>query len=134
MRESEEMLKTVQWSRDLQVARSLQAVRRCTRVKHVEKLNCHASCSTTEQKVQSSHLVISWIGLATQSSHGAKSPVHSVMEKLTLHITFSLQYKYPFYPQNIESFQREFWERNPRENQDWLIHNFYIVTFQIPQL
>ena len=50
-------------------------------------------------------------------------------KKLTLHIPFSLQYKYPLYPQNIESFQREFWERNPREKQDWRIHNLYVVTF-----
>ena len=86
------------------VARGLQAARRCTRVKHVEKLNRHASCSTTEQKVQSGHSVSLWLGLANQSSNEAKSPIHSVMEKLTLHIPFSLQYKYPLYPRNIESF------------------------------
>ena len=55
-------------------------------------------------------------------------------EKMTLHIPFSLQYKYPIYPRNVESFQKEFWERNPREKQDWLIHNLYIMTLQIPQL
>ena len=117
-----------------QVARDLQATRRCTRVKHVEKLNRHASYSTTGQKVQTGHAVSSQLGLTTQSSHEAKSPVHSIMEKLTLHIPFSLQYKYPLYPRNIESFQREFWKRNPREKQDWLIHNLYIMTLQIPQL
>ena len=128
MRECEEMLKTVQWSKDL------QATRRCTRVKHVEKLNCLASYSTTGQKVQSGHSVISWLGLATQSSREAKSPIHFVIEKLTLRIPFSLQYKYPLYPRNVENFQREFWERNPKDKQDWLIHNLYIVTIQIPQL
>ena len=40
----------------------------------------------------------------------------------------------PLYPRNIESFQREFWERNPREKQDWLIHNLHIKTLQIPLL
>ena len=134
MRECEEMLKIVQWSKDSQVARSLQAARRCTWVKHAEKLNRHASYSTIRQKVQTGHSVSSWLGLAIQSSHEAKSPVHSITEKLTLRIPFSLQYKYPLYSQNIESFQREFWERNPREKQDWLIHNLYIVTLQIPQL
>ena len=128
------MLKTVQWSRDSQVARSLQAIRWCTRVKHAKKLNLHASYSTTGQKVQTSHSVSSRLELSTQSSHKAKSPVHSVMEKLTIRILFSLQYKYLLYPRNIESFQREFWERNPREKQNWLIHNLYIVTLQIPQL
>ena len=97
------------------VACGLQAARRCTRVKHAEKLNCHASCSTIGQKVQTGHSVSSWLGLVTQSSREAKSPVHYVMEKLTLCIPFSLQYKYPLYPWNIENFQREFWERNPRE-------------------
>ena len=97
------------------LACGLQAVRRCTRVKHAEKLNRHASCSTARQKVQSGHSVGSWLGLMIQSSYEAKSPVHSVMEKLTLRIPFSLQYKYPLYPWNIESFQREFWERNLRE-------------------
>ena len=29
-------------------------------------------------------------------------------EKMTLRIHFSLQYKYPLYPQNVESFLREF--------------------------
>ena len=40
----------------------------------------------------------------------------------------------PLYPQNVESFQREFWERNPREKQDWFIHNLHIETLQIPLL
>ena len=88
----------------LRVARGLQAAKRCTRVKHAEKLNRHASYSTTGQKVQTGHSVSSRLGLATQSSREAKSPVHSVMEKLTIRIPFSLQYKYPLYPRNIESF------------------------------
>ena len=40
----------------------------------------------------------------------------------------------PLYPRNIESFQREFWERNPKEKQDWFIHNLHIETLQIPLL
>ena len=115
-------------------SRGLQVTKRCTQVKHAEKLNCHASCSTTWQKVQTGHSVSSRLELATQSSHETKPPVHSIMEKLTLCIPFSLQYKCPLYPWNIESFQREFWERNPREKQDWFIHNFYIETLHIPLL
>ena len=107
------------------VACGLQAARRCTRVKHAENLNRHDSFSTTRQKFQTGHSVSSRLGLTTQSSRKAKSLVHSVMEKLTLRIPFSLQYKYPLYPRNIDSFQREFWERNPREKQDWLIHNLH---------
>ena len=90
------------------MARGLQAAKRCIQVKHAEKLNHYASCSTIGQKVQSGHSVISRLGLATQSSGKAKSPVHSVIEKQTLRIPFLLQYKYPLYPQNVENFQREF--------------------------
>ena len=64
----------------LWVARDWQAARWCTRVKHVEKLNHHAIYSTTGQKVQTGHSVNSRLGLATQSSHEAKSPVHSVLK------------------------------------------------------
>ena len=40
----------------------------------------------------------------------------------------------PLYPRNVKSFQRDFWERNPREKQDWFIHNLHIKTLQIPLL
>ena len=50
------------------VARDWQAARGCKRVKHTEKLNHHASCSTTRQKVQTGHSVSSQLELATQSS------------------------------------------------------------------
>ena len=86
----------------------MQATRRCTQVKHTEKLNRYASCSTTGQKFQIGHSVSSQLGLMTQSIREAKSSVHYVMEKLTLCILFSLQYKYPLYPQKIESFRKKF--------------------------
>ena len=82
--------------------------------------------------------------LAILFARGLNSQLNQVMrpslqpalfwKNLTLHIPFSLQYKYPLYPQNVESFQREYWERNPREKQDWLIHNLYIKSLQIPLL
>ena len=40
----------------------------------------------------------------------------------------------PLYPRNVESFQREFWVRNPKEKQDWFFHNLHIETLQIPLL
>ena len=40
----------------------------------------------------------------------------------------------PLFPRNVESFQREFWERNLKEKQDWFIHNLHIETLQIPLL
>ena len=88
MRECEEMLKIVQRSRDLRldfagsswVARGLQAIRSCTHAKHAEKLNRHASYSTTGQKVKSGHLVTSRLELAAQSSREAKLPASSVLK------------------------------------------------------
>ena len=67
-----------------QVASGLQAARSYTRAKHAEKLNRHASCSTTGQKVQSGHSVTSQLELMAQSSCEAKPPASSVLKKLTL--------------------------------------------------
>ena len=97
-------------------------------------MDSHANWSIIGQKVQSGNFVCSQLELATQSSREAKSPTNSILKNLTLCILFSLQYKYPLYPRNVESFQREYWERNPREKQDWLIHNLHIETLQIPLL
>ena len=99
-----------------------------------QKLKRHASWSTTGQKVQTGRSVTLWLELATQSSRESKPPASSILKNLTLRIPFSLQYKYPLYPRNVESFQREFWERNLREKQDWLIPNLHIETLQIPLL
>ena len=86
----------------------LQATRRCTRAKHAKKLKRHASWSTIGQKVQTGNLVSSRLELATQLSREAKSPASSVWEKMTLRILNTHKYKYPSYPRNIESFQREY--------------------------
>ena len=85
-------------------SRGLEVAKGCTRVKHAEELNSHASWSTIRQKVQSGHSVSLWLGLATQSSREAESPVHSIWEKLTLCIPYTHQYKYLLYPRNVESF------------------------------
>ena len=99
-----------------------------------QKLKHHASWSTIGQKVQTDRSVTSRLELTTQSSHESKLLANSVLKNLTLCIAFSPQYKYPLYPRNVESFRREYWERNPREKQDWLIHNLHIETLQIPLL
>ena len=80
-----------------------------------QKLKRHASWSTTGQNKTTSHSVTSRLELATQSSRKAKSRASPVLKNLTLHIPFSPQYKYPFYPRKKESFQREFWERETLE-------------------
>ena len=93
-----------------------QAAKSCTLANHAEKLKRHANWSITGQKVQTGHSVSSWLELSAQSSRETKPPASSVLEKLTLRIPNTHKYKYPTYPRNIESFQREYWERNPREN------------------
>ena len=90
------------------IAHGLQAARSCTCAKHAEKLKRHASWSTTGQIVQTGHLVSSRLELTAQSSREAKPPASSVLEKLTLRIPNTHKYKYPSYPRNIESFQREY--------------------------
>ena len=62
------------------------------------------------------------------------SSVHPVLLKND----FSYSFLYPtiniLIPRNVEIFQREFWEINPREQQDWFIHNFIRLILQIPLL
>ena len=91
-----------------------------------QKLKRYASWSTTVQNRTTSRSVTSRLELATQSSREAKPRASPILKNLTLHIPFSPQYKYPLYPWKKESFQREFWERNPRVKQDWFIHNLHI--------
>ena len=114
------------------VAHGLQVARSYIHAKYAEKQNRHASYSITRQKVQFGRSVTSRLEFAAQSSRETKPPANSVLEKLTLHISNTYKYKYPLYPQTVESFQREYWERNPREKQDWLIPNLHIETLQIP--
>ena len=132
------MLKIMQGCRDSRldsrVTCDWQAAKVGTRVKHVEKPKGHASYFTTGQKSQAGQAVSSRLELAIQPSHEAKSPDHPVWEKLTFHISSHLTIYRPLYPRNVKSFQREFWERNPREKQDWFIHNVHIETLQIPLL
>ena len=84
-----------------------------------QKLKHHASWSTTRQNRTTSRSIISQLELMTQSSREAKLRASPILKNLTLRIPFSPQYKYPFYPRKKKSFQREFWEENPREKQDW---------------
>ena len=116
------------------VARCLQATRMLHTCQACQKLKSHASCCTTGQKSQAGQAICSWLELATQPSREVKSSEHLVWEKLTFHIPSHLTIYIPLYPKFWENLQREFWERNPREKQNWLIHNLHIETLQIPQL
>ena len=132
------MLKIVRGCRDSRldsrVTRNWQAAKVGTCVEHVGELKSYASCCTTGQKSQAGQAVSLRPELATQPSHEAKSPNHPIWKKLTFHIPSHLTIYRPLYPRNVESFQRELWERNPREKQDWFIRNLHIETLQIPLL
>ena len=93
------------------VIRGLHVARRCTQVKHAEKLKHRASCSTTGQKIQIDHSVSSWFGLATQSSREAKSPVHSIMKIIDSSYSFLTPVQIPLIPTKY----RELPERILRE-------------------
>ena len=138
MRECEEKFRSIHSTRTCdwisRVACGWQVAKRDTRVKHARELKSHASCCTTGQKSQVGQTVSSRLELVTQSNCKAKSLDHFVWKKLTFRIPNTHQYKYPLYPRIVESFQREFWERNPREKQDWLIHNLHHLILQIPLL
>ena len=116
------------------MTRDWQAAKVGTHVKHAGELKSHASYCTTGQNSQAGQAVSSRLELATQPSREAKSPDHPVWEKLTFHIPSHPTIYRPLYPRNVKSFQREFWERNPREKQDWFIDNLHIETLQIPLL
>ena len=99
------MLKTVQCSRD-----SRLDLTGGSRLASRQKLHTHRACRGVEQscqlehyrtKIQIGHSVSSRLELATQSSREVKSAANLVLEKLTLRIPFSHQYKYPSFPQNM---------------------------------
>ena len=115
-------------------AHGLQAARMLHTCQTCQKLKSRTSYCTTGQKSQAGQAVCSRLELATQPSHEVKSSEHPVWEKLTFHIPSHPTIYILLYPRFWESFQREFWERNPREKQDWLIHNLHIETLQIPLL
>ena len=120
MRECEELFKFVQRSRDswldLTGGSRLQAARMMHTCQACQKLKRHASCCTTGQKSQADQAVCSRLKLATQPSCEVKSPEHTVWENMTFHIPSHPTIYIPLYPRFRESFQREFCERNPREN------------------
>ena len=102
------MLKTVHWSRD-----SRLGLAGGSRLASRQKLHTRRACKGAEQscqlehyrtKIQTGHSANSRLELATQSSREVKSPASPVLEKLTIRIPFSHQYKYPSFPQNMGGY------------------------------
>ena len=110
-------------TRGLQAAKMLHTCQAC------QKLKSRTSYCTIGQKSQAGQAVCSRLELATQPSCEVKLPEHPIWEKLTFDIPSHPTIYIPLYTRFWESFQREFWERNPKEKQDWLIHNLYLRDF-----
>ena len=83
------------------VARGLKAAKSCIGAEHAGELNSHASWSTTGQKSRLSIKLAR--GLHSRLSQVARSSRQPALflEKLTLRIPFSHQYKYPSFTQNM---------------------------------
>ena len=112
----------------------LKIVQGCSDSRLASRQSWHTceACRGAEESCQLLHYRTKVLELATQPNREAKSPDHPVWGKLTFRIPSYPTIYRPLYPRYLESFQREFWERNPREKQDWFIHNHHIETLQIP--
>ena len=101
-------------------ARGLQAAKSCTRAEHAGELNSQATWSTTRQK---SRLAIKLArGLNSRLSQVARSSHQPALflEKLTLCIPFSHQYKYPSFPQNMCGHFHGFSPTKPKTHAVWV--------------
>ena len=104
---------------------------------HVPSMpKAEASCQlfTTGQKFQADQAVCSRLELATQPSREVKSLEHLVWQNMTFHIPSHPTIYIHLYPRFRESFQREFCERNPKENKIDSSKIFTQGTLQIPLL
>ena len=92
------------------------------------------------KKIQTGHLASSRLELATQLSREVKLPASPVLEKLTLCIPFSHQYKYPSFPQNMCNYSerkilREVSSKHPPNQRELLIlREKSLQSFLIPSL
>ena len=98
-----------------QVARGCKPPNWNTRVKHARSWSVTLAVHY-RTKVPAGQAVCSRLELATQPSRKVKPPEHPVWQNMTFHIPSHPTIYIPLYPGFRESFLREFWERNPREN------------------
>ena len=134
------MLKSVQekqrlviGSRGWLTAASCQKLLTC---QTCQKLKRHASWSIIGQNRTTGCLVTSRLELTTQSSREAKLQASPVLKNLTLHIPFSPQYKYPFYPErkraSRENFERETLEKNKIDSSPIFIKKLFKFLNSLP--
>ena len=89
---------------------------------------------TTRRKFQAGQAVCSRLELPTQPSREVKPPEHPIWQNMTFYIPSHPTIYIPLYPRFRESFQREFYEKNPRENKIDSSTIFTQKTLQIPLL
>ena len=80
-------------------------------IEHVPSMpEVEASCQLKHYRTKSTDWPFNYLAAGTRDSIKPRVQATSELcfKNLTLHIPFSLQYKYPLYPQNVESFQREY--------------------------
>ena len=76
-------------------------------VEHVPSMpEVEASCQLEHYMTKSTDWPFSYLAAGTRDS--VKPLARFVLKNLNFRIPFSLQYKYPLYPRNVESFQREY--------------------------
>lgn len=120
------LLKSVQENRESRVDSRLQAARSSTRAKHAGRWTVMLAGALQDKTGQLAiRLTRDWISRLSQAARSSREPP-LFCKNLTFHIPLPLQYKYPFNPRLKESFQREFWERNPKEKPDCFTHNLYL--------
>ena len=124
------MLKSVQENKvsrlDLAGDSRLQAVRSSTRAKHARSWSVMLA-GALQDKIGQMAVLLSrgWISRLSQAVSPSREPP---LFWKTWRFTFFSHpnINTPYTQKKKESFQREFWERNPRVKQDWLIYNLYI--------
>ena len=138
VRECEEIFKIVQWSRDLWLdlagGSRLQAAKWWTHAKHAKSWSVMPAGALPGKKyrlaIQFPHGWNSWLSQAAIPSR----PLALFWQTLFFAFHSHSSINTPYTHKILRASRENFWEKNPREKQDWLIHNLYIVTFQIPQL
>ena len=110
----------------------LQVARRCTQVKHAEKLNRHANCSTTGQKIQTGHSVSSRLELTTQSSHQSTLLWKNWLFAFLSHSSINTPYTHEILRASRENFEKETLEKNKIDSSTIFTYRLFKFLYSYP--
>ena len=123
------MLNSVQENKgsrlDLTSGSRLKAAKSSTRAKHARSWSVMLA-RALQDKIGQLVVLLSrgWISRLSQAAS------HPCFEKTWRFAFFSHpNINTPYTHKKKKRFQREFWERNPKEKQDWFTHNLYLRDF-----